>query len=608
MRSFSWATALAALAALCLLSAGSAVDAQQPDSVNLERVEVAGKKAQISKWFRAESQHFVVYSDTREEDVTSLLDNLERLDYLLRIYTQPAGQVELKEPKLTLYFHARLSGLVAIDDGAPADAVGLYSSCTSGVQGDAVQLDRIVSLGDGQLDRSPLSDSLSYVFEAYARHFLYRHTDIRTPASFIDGFAQYFSSVRFSEQQMVVGRVPKSIGNYLKFLDDGRRYSLEYDDVLQNKLANTHNYGGAAGVHLEYEAKAWLLMHYMLSSDDKRRRMNRYLVLVGDGASPSVAFERAFGVKTGDLGRVMWRYGLRGMTVLRVAPESLPSARISFRMLPKATGEFVLADAALKSCPGRQAGESLLRKVTALTARFPDDPLARLTLSRAQIDWGDPQQALSLLDADLQNDDANFEAWYLAGMANLRLAAHSEDAPRRAFLQAAQQHLNRAHALNPESPEIAFAFFQAEVAATDTPGDAALQGVIRAWQSAREVDALARYAALGYAYAGEADEAYRALGTLAQNVDDEPMARWAKQWRSRLEAGVTRSDILAEMRRDPASDVPFKEWTVDKQSAMQKVERSYGLEAADAFIKEQQLQQNTATQPSNSLGASGDTR
>ncbi|XHS76308.1 hypothetical protein ACFJGW_11200 [Burkholderiaceae bacterium UC74_6] len=600
MRNRSWANALAA--AVCLLSAGSATGAQQPDSVNLERVQVAGKKAEISKWFRAESQHFVVYSDTREEDVTPLLDNLEKLDYLLRVYTQPAHQVEPKEPKLTLYFHARLSGLVEVDDGAPSDAVGLYSSCTSGVQGAGVLLDRIPSLGDAQLDKSSLNDSLSYVFEAYARHFLYRHTDIRTPVSFIDGFAQYFSSVRFSEQQMVVGRVPKGIADYLKFLNDGRRYSLEYDDVLQNNFANARSYGGAAGVRLEYEAKSWLLVHYMLSSDDNRKRMNRYLMLVGDGASPTVAFERAFGVKTRDLSSVMWRYGLRGISALRVAPQSLPSARISFSALSKVAGEFVLADAALKSCPGRQAGESLLKKVAALTARFPDDALARLALSRAQIDWGDPQQALSRLDADLRVDNANFEALYLAGMANLRLAAQSEGSSRRASIQAARQHLQRAHGLNPQSPEIALAFFRAEVAATDTPSDAALQDIILAWQSAREVDALARSAALVYAYAGKGDDAYRALGSLAQNVYDGPMAKWAKLWRSRLETGVTRGDILAEMRRESASETPFKEWTVDKQSAMQKVERSYGLEAADSFIKAQQ-QQNNATQPSNGLGS-----
>jgi hypothetical protein len=599
-----WATLATAL---LLLSAGSA-SAQQPGPANLARVEVTGRRTEASKWFRAESQHFVVYSDTVEEDVAPLLDNLEKLDQLLRIYTQPVRKSEPQEPKLTLYYHARLSSLREVVDSVPADAIGLYSSCAAGVQGFGVHLERVASLDDGQLEKSPLNDTLTYVFEAYARHFLYRHTDIRTPAWFIDGFAQYFSSVRFSEQQMVLGRVPGNVAGYLRFLGSGRKYSLEWDDVLEQRLANAHGYGGEAGARLEFEAKSWLLTHYLLSSDDHRRQLSRYLLLVGDGASPTAAFERAFGMKTADLGRVMWRYGLRGMEVLRGVPQPHPAARVTFRTLPRAAGEFVLAAAALKSCPGRKAGEALLDKVAALASRFPDDMPARLTWSRAQIDWGDPQQALSRLEGDLRDDDANFEARYLAGMANLRLAARSEGDARRAHLQAARQHLQRARGLNPQSPEAAFAFFKAEVAATDTPDDAALQGVIAAWQSAREVNALAGSAALAYAYAGKPDDAHRALGALAQNVNDPLTAQWATQWRSRLETGVTRGELLAEMRRDPAPDAPVREWTVDKGRVLQKVELSSGLEAADSFIKEQQQQQSKAAQPSSNPGGNAQKR
>jgi hypothetical protein len=593
MRHRPWANALAA--ALCLLSAGGA-SAQSTGPTNIERrVVVAGKKGEASRWFRAESQRFVVYSDAREEDVALLLDNLEKLDHLLRIYTLPhqptERQAEPQEPKLTLYFHSRASDLREIDDGVPADAVGLYRSCASGVQGFSVHQDRIASLGDEQLDKAPLNDTLSYAFEAYARHFLYRHTDIRTPTSFIDGFAQYFSSVRFSEKQMVVGRMPQAVGGYLHFLDNGRRYSLDYDDVLLHNVANARNYGGAAGVRLEFEAKSWVLTHYMLSSEDNRKRLSQYLVLAGRGESPPKAFERAFGLKTSDLSTVMWRYSLRGVGALRVAYPGLPAAQVRFRTLPLATGGFVLADAALKSCPSRQAGEALLKKVALLAASVPDDDLARLTLSRAQVDWGNPQDALPALTALLQGDDANFEARYLLGMANLRLAERSEGDARRAYLEAAQGHLQRARGLNPRSPEAAFAAFKAEVAGPNAPGGAVLEGVISAWQASREVDTLARSAALAYAYAGKADEAHRALGALAQNVRDEPMAHWAKQWQGRLEAGVSRGDILAEMRREPVPDASFKEWTIDKERVLRAVERGYGLEAAEPFMRAQAEQQ-----------------
>lgn len=68
------------------------------------------------------------------------------------------------------------------------------------------------------------------------------------------------------------------------------------------------------------------------------------------------------------------------------------------------------------------------------------------------------------------------------------------------------------------------------------------------------------------------------------------MARWAKRWQSRLETGVSRGDILAEMRRTPATDAPFQEWTLDKERVMQKVARAYGMEAAEPVIREMQRQ------------------
>ena len=255
----------------------------------------------------------------------------------------------------------------------------------------------------------------------------------------------------------------------------------------------------------------------------------------------------------------------------------------------------------MKTCPTRQAGESLLKKVAEMAARFPEDTRVRLALSRAQIDWGDPQEALARLDAFLQDDGDNFEARYLAGLANLRLAGRSAGDALRGHVQAAQRHLQQARALNPRSPEAAFSAFKAEVAATDAPDDATLQGVISAWQASREVDALAGAAALAYAYTGKADEAFQALGSLTQNANGAPMAAWARQWQGRLQAGVTRGDILAEMRRNPASDAPFKEWTLDKSSVMQKVALNAGLESAQSFIKQQQDQQQPGMQPRNDM-------
>jgi len=214
-------------------------------------------------------------------------------------------------------------------------------------------------------------------------------------------------------------------------------------------------------------------------------------------------------------------------------------------------------------------------------------------LSRAQIDWGNPQDALPALNALVAADEANAEAWTLLGMAGLRLAERSAGDARRAHLQVAVGQLQRAHTLNPQSSEAALAAFKAEVAATEAPGSAALQGVILAWQATREVDALARSAALAYAYEGNADAAYQALSALAGNAGDSPQAQWARQWQGRLSTGVARRDILAEMRRDPVPETPFKEWTLDKKSTMQAAELAAGLEGAQSFMQQQAESQRT---------------
>ena len=184
---------------------------------------------------------------------------------------------------------ALMMALNALAIAQPANAIGLYSSCTSGVQGFGVQLDTD-------------DEGLSYLYEAYTRHFIYRYTDIRAPTSFIDGMAQYFASARFTDTQMSIGKTPLNVGSYWYFLDQGRRYSLDYTDVLEQNDSRGVNYASTAGIKLEFAARSWLLTHYMLSSEDKRKRMVNYLSAVYRDVPITQAFEQAYGIKAADLG------------------------------------------------------------------------------------------------------------------------------------------------------------------------------------------------------------------------------------------------------------------------------------------------------------------
>jgi hypothetical protein len=541
-----------ALWAICLLCAHTA-NAQQA-------VTIQGQK-HPSKWFRAESRHFVVYADTTRDSTRLMLLNMERLDNLLRLYTKPFFKSPPNEPKLTFYYRQRKGDLQQGDGHLAKGAVGLYTSCSAGVHGVGVEIGPM-----------PDSETQTYLFEAYARHFLYRYTDIRAPLWFIDGFAQYFAATQFPDDQMVVGQAPAAVAGYLGFLRSGRRYSLTYADVLDDNDSEGHGYAGAAGIKLEFAARAWLVTHFMLSSEANRTRMARYLNLANGGTPAPRAFETAFGMKPDELDEVLWRYRLREAKVLRIESPALPVAPIDYTVLPESVSDYVMMDATLKSCPGRAAGEALLRRMTASPDGTPNHPLARMALSRAQVDWGDPKDAIPYLSTQRTP-----EALELLGRALLRLAERQQGAERAAMLETARRHLVDAVNAAPSSATAAYALLRAELASGEPPTTTALTAVRLAWENGREVGEYARSAALMFAYAGDHATSREAFNVLIRNRRDPALAAWATEWDARMVAGVDSAAVLAELRRPHAPEAAFREWTVAGNLTMENVTRAAGL-------------------------------
>ena len=576
------------LAGTLFLGATLSASAQQSAAPAAPQSVLVSSHKNASEWFRAESQSVVVYSDTSHDDVRQLLNNLEKLDQLLRVYTKNYNISSGTEQKLTLYYHQRMDGFNQVATGAPSEAVGLYNSCSAGVQAFGVHLERIAELNDAELAQGPLNASLSYLFEAYARHFLYRYTDIRAPASYIDGFAQYFSTTRFSDKQMALGRVPASVARYLHFIDKGHSFSTSYDDVLEPKSAIKRAHVAESNLRLEYLTRSWLLTHHMFSSPDKLALVDQYLNLVHMDVPARKAAGDAFGLTPSTIDNTLWRYRLKGIEVKQVDMPTLPAASINFTSLPNTLTELVLAEAALKACPERAAGQALLKTVTQQAAGS-NNAQTRLTLSRAQIDWGNAQDALPYLTEALAKNARNADAAYLLGLANLRLAEQQNETARKPYLDAARRHLATARALNPRSAEAAYAAYKAELLVSDTPGKAALAGALIAWKRAHEVNSFARAAGLAYAYLGQAAEADNALTLLAHDTRDPAMAAWAEDWKARLAAGVSHAELVAEMRRQPVSGNAFKEWTVSTEALMEKVQYNAGMDDARGYINSMQM-------------------
>ena len=520
-----------------------------------------------SAWFRIESQHVIVYSDSDPEQVIQLVNNLERLDYVLRLYLKPFLVRQTDPPKLTLYFQDRFVWAPGLGE-FPVETVGLVDSCVSGTQAFTFNLGRMWASNNASLLKDTGDFTLSSIFALYSNNFLYRHTDIRGPEWFIQGFHFYFGGVRFTDNQMVVGRPADATSESMKEIDHGKGlpFFLTYDQVLRKDVRQDFFQGmkrsqkntPAYLAQFEFQARAFNLTHFMLSSAENRDKMAQYLELINNGGDGGEAFADLFGLSGPGLNTTMWHYRRVLMKVIKVDFPELPAARIDFARLSRIEGDFVLDNAALKACPTPDNGRKLLQRVQAAAASARAVDFAQVTLSRAQIDWGDPRDAMAYLTDAVRRDPGNVELHYLLGLAQLRLAKGAGgDKPE--LLARARASLTETALLAPGTPSISYALFHVGIMDTETPPEKTMLLAIKAWRQGHDVAAFARAAALAHAWLGDTAGAYQAFNTLARNDNDPHNAAWAVQWLKLLEKGVTRDHLLAAMRNEPPAPPSFRQ-------------------------------------------------
>lgn len=553
-------------------------------------IVVKGERAPLTRrrnaeWFRAESQHFVVYSDTTHKDVALLLGRLERFRYILRSYLrQDTTADEAPEPKLEIYYLSHEQDLEIANPSGPAYSIGLYQSCEDGTQAYAVHM-----YYDGQpgaaLEKQPENEGLSYIFEAYARHYLYQNSYNKQPTWFIDGFAHYFSTMRFEGNQAIVGLAPEAMAKQLQRLGNSQYYSLDYKDILRQQETNGHNYIGVDGVKAEYQVRSWILTHYILSTPENRQKYRVYVQAIEGGQDPLKAFETTFGMKASQISNELWKYRRTHLEALKLNFKALPEADISFFALPESADKLLMWQSALEACPSKSYGASLLSKIRSEAPKFPDSELAQRTLSRAEAIWGDPKAALPYLTKATTETPEDFEGLYLLGRAQLSLAQKSTGDARMAALKAARTALAKASTLDAKSAATAWYYYRTVVLETGKPDEDAQAAALIAWQQAPEIDTYALHAGLVYAYLGRKDEALQALKTVADNPRGRELQPVAQAWMTKVQAGADPASLLAAMQADyPAPKGGLGEWTIATADVVKAVKDAADAEDAAAAL------------------------
>jgi Flp pilus assembly protein TadD len=478
-----------------------------------------------AEWRRAQSPNFVLYGNMSESALRERILLLEDFDRLLRTLT--AGEEEPAPNRLHIYI---VSGIAALRVVRPvSDGIaGFYTASPDG----------ILAMVDGS--RQDAGNQI--LFHEYAHHFMMQNSVMPYPAWFVEGFAEYFATARFTARKI-------DIGNF----SPGRVYSIQQGPWLPMERLLSGGPSGLNDAGMEaYYAQSWLLVHYFYSTPERQAALLR-LITAQRRSGPVEALQSATGFTPQDLTRELRNYIGRGSIRYRQMDRvaAAPPA-VTITTMPRSAGDLILYEAALRTGVSDENGPAYLQRIRTIAARYPDDPLAMRVLAHIELRFGDGAAADRLLDRLLAASPNDAELLYLKGMRWL-MAAESDNPPERAGATA-RSWFGRAQRADQNHYQTLYRFVQSLRGEAGYLSENTRNALLLARQLAPQVVSIAFNAASLLIARREYAEAIALLMPLVASPHDPGLSRAAREMVERAEAEMRAAAPAA--RSAPNSAAP----------------------------------------------------
>ena len=322
-------------------------------------------------WLRAKSENFVVYGNMAPDKMKEFIVRIERFHALMKTRL-PAAQ--RSDP-------SQLTVFVLSDEDAVQKSMGIRG--TKNVAGyynaNFFGPYAVVPRTAGTGDKSDLN-SWIVLYHEYAHHFMLQYFSSGYPAWFIEGFAEFYSTVDFAKDGSVgIGRPA---------------YHRAYGLVALRPFPVTRMFARDSGKMSAEEtesfyATAWLLTHYLTFAPDRKGELSAYLKAFGNGDDPDVAAKNAFGDLAAlqrDLGKYL---AARTMSYLSIKTFAFSEPAVAIQALT--AEEAALMPLMLRFHQGSDTKKEVdLFVVDArkAAAQFPESAQALEYLAEGELDAG----------------------------------------------------------------------------------------------------------------------------------------------------------------------------------------------------------------------------
>ena len=460
--------------------------------------------AAFADWRRAESPHFIVYSDGSEQTLRDYTAKLERFDALLR--SRFGGGQDDTIRKLPVYLVSDDRALRIALPTLPEGFDGYYSTSDN---------DIFAILIRGRDD--------DILLHEYSHHFMAKNSNGEYPGWLSEGFAEYFATATVSAGGSASFGLPHP----------GRQYSLQRNRWLPMetllRAKGSFDIQGQTAIDMYY-AQSWALTHWLLADPERARGVAAYVAAVNGGQDPVEAWQATFGMTPEQLTNQLRLYLNRPMNYSKLNIPPLAPAITVTRLSPAA--DAVLLRSVNARAPNAEDidGPAVLQALQAASARFPDDPLALVALGRAERQWGDDAAAEAALTRALELQADNVEGLLLlADIVEERGDVATDEAEGLRQRRVAQGYLRRAFEADPTDYRVYAALARIRRNAPDYPTANDLQTWIMAVNYAPQVMSIRGDAAIAMMESGHYGDAVTLLTPIVNNPHGGSSVEWGRR-------------------------------------------------------------------------------
>lgn len=475
------------------------------------------------RWIRLESQNFVAFSSADEQKSRQEVANLEAFDAVLSRLIPRSRRSAMK---LNIYIAGRTADFK--DAWGPhfdADAAGFYTRRIEEVR--AVSLAAPPAPGAQQRQRdmprnARAFDSRLILFHEYAHHYIMSNGRFAYPSWYNEGFAEFTSTVEFSDKGADLGKVAQERARWLAAGDwlDIERF-LARDDLTPDERAM-------------FYAQAWLAAHYLFERQDRAEGFEKYINALHDGGDAIGAFQPAFGITPAEFDKELQAYkkkGLRSWTLPGIKPDT---ANIAVTRLGASVDDIIMPLSYVRTLPGKEDAADAVARIREMAKKYPDDVYALRANALTEVWYGDLAEARKQLDALVARDASNAETQHLSGICDLRMARAAKDA---AMFKRAQSAFGRAHRLDSTRAPSMYRYVESGLGALGTIDGHLLDVLVGAYQLAPHVQPIAETTAHALIQHRRFDEAVHVLRPLIANPHSEQGVARARDLLAAVKAG-----------------------------------------------------------------------